>query len=376
MQSSSKLSKTFFLMTLLLSLTVNMAANAAYGLNLTRGVTPVSQEQYELHMTILYICAVIGLLVFGVLIYTIIFHRKSRGQKPANFHESTTVEIIWTVIPFFILISMAIPATLALKKFEDTSESDLTIKVTGYQWKWRYEYLHEGISFFSNLASTEEQINNQSPKGENYLLEVDNELIVPINKKIKFVTTANDVIHSWWVPALGIKKDAIPGFIGKAWAIIEKPGIYRGQCAELCGLKHGFMPIVVKAVTEEEYLSWLDKVKAEQKEAKQAYGKEWTMQELMQHGEEVYNTVCAVCHQKNGQGLPPAFPSLINSPIISGDIKDHIDIVLHGKQGTAMQAFKDQLNDVDIAAVITYERNAWANNKGDMVQPKEIKEQR
>lgn len=348
-------------------------ASAAYNLNLTRGVTPISKEIYDLHMIILYICAAIGILVFGVMMYAIIYHRKSRGHKAAQFHESTTVEIIWTIIPFIILVAMAVPATKTLIKMEDTTEADLTIKITGYQWKWHYNYLGEDIKFFSNLASKLDSVYNTLPKGEHYLLEVDKPLVVPIGKKIRLLTTANDVIHSWWVPDLGVKKDAIPGFIRESWTYIEEPGIYRGQCAELCGAMHGFMPIVVHAVTEEEYQKWLDETKQKQAEEYASYGKKWSYDELMEQGKEVYESVCAMCHQNDGKGSPPAFPSLVKSPIIMGDISEHIDLVLHGKKGTAMQAFAEQLSDVDLAAVITYERNAWGNNRGEILQPVEIR---
>jgi len=230
---------------------------AEYGLNITRGVTPVSRDIYDLHMTIFWICVVLAGGVFSVMIYAMIFHRKSLGAVPATFHENTTLEIIWTIIPVIILVGMAWPATKVLINMEDNSKSDMTIKVTGYMWKWHYDYLGQEVRFESNLSTPYEQINNREPKGKHYLLEVDNPLVLPINKKIRFITTANDVIHSWWVPALGIKKDAIPGFANEAWAIINKPGIYRGQCAELCGARHGFMPIVVIAKTELEYEKWL-----------------------------------------------------------------------------------------------------------------------
>ncbi len=240
----------------------SLAASAALDLNMPNGVTPLSQDIYSLHMTIFWICVIIGIGVFGVMFYSIYHHRKSRGAVPAHFHESTKAEIAWTVIPMLILIFMAVPATRTLIAIEDTSKPDLTIKVTGYQWKWHYDYLNDGISFFSTLSTPAEQIQNLAPKDPDYLLEVDNPMVVPIGKKIRILITAADVIHSWWVPMLGVKRDAIPGFINASWAVIDKPGVYRGQCSELCGKDHGFMPIVVKAVTEEEYQQWVASKKA------------------------------------------------------------------------------------------------------------------
>ena len=351
------------------------AGSAAAGfdrLNMTPGVTPNSHAVYGLHMTVLWICVAIGVVVFGAMFYSIINHRKSKGAVAAKFHESTTVEILWTIIPFLILIAVAIPATKTLISMEDTSDSDLTIKVTGYQWKWKYDYLDTGISFFSVLSTPRDQITDQQPKGDHYLLEVDNPVVVPINKKIRFLTTAEDVIHAWWVPALGFKKDAIPGFINESWALIEQPGVYRGQCAELCGKDHGFMPIVVVAKAEDEYQQWVAEQKGAMAAAAAASGKTWSKDELMARGKEVYDTSCAACHQANGQGLPPVFPALAGSAIATGPVEGHLHIVIHGKEGTAMQAFGKQFNDADLAAVITYERNAFGNSTGDMVQPSDI----
>lgn len=345
---------------------------AEYGLNMTPGITDVSQSIYDLHMTIFWICVAIGVVVFGVMFYAMFKFRKSKGAVPAQFHESTTVEIIWTIIPVVILIAMAIPATGTLKQIYDTTESDVDIKVTGYQWKWQYEYINDGVGFFSNLATPQDQIYNREEKGEHYLLEVDEPLVIPINKKVRFLVTANDVIHSWWVPALAVKKDAIPGFINESWAMAKETGIYRGQCAELCGKDHGFMPIVVKAVTESEYQSWLGAKQEKARLELAAANKVWGMDELMEKGEKVYNTMCAACHQQNGAGIPPAFPALKGSSVALGPVEKHINIVVNGVSGTAMQAFGAQLSDVDLAAVITYERNAWGNNKGDLVSPKDI----
>jgi cytochrome c oxidase subunit 2 len=350
--------------------------------NLSPGVTPISRDIYALHMTIFWICVAIGVVVFGVMFYSLIRHRKSRGVKPATFHGHTRTEIFWAIVPLLILIVMAIPATAVLVRMSDDSQPDVNIKVTGYQWYWRYEYLDEGISYFSRLSTPMDQIQDKAPKGRWYLLEVDKPLVLPIHKKIRFLVTSNDVIHSWWVPALGIKRDAIPGFVYEAWANIDRPGIYRGQCAELCGMNHGFMPIVVIAVTEEDYRKWVQKQKptAPPTILMEAATKTWTLEDLVKHGEEVYNNTCAVCHKTDGSGQPPVFPAMKGSKIATGPIADHIHIVFYGKPGTAMQAFSTQLNDIDIAAAITYERNAFGNadkqtygqNAGGLVQPSQI----
>ena len=346
---------------------------AEYALNLRPGVTPISREAYDLHTLIMWICVVIGIVVFGAIFISIVKHRKSKGVQPAQFHESTTVEIIWTVIPFLILIGMAIPATKALVAMEDTSNSDLTIKVTGYQWKWGYDYIDDGVSFISSLSTPKEQIFDQQEKGENYLLEVDNPLVVPINKKVRLLITANDVIHAWWVPDLGMKKDAIPGFVNEMWFQIDQEGTYRGQCAELCGKDHGYMPIVVVAKNEADYGEWLSAQKTASDAVAAAAEREWGMAELMERGEQVYNGSCAACHQANGEGVPGAFPGLKGSAVATGPIGDHLALIMNGKPGTAMAAFAGQLSDVDMAAVVTYERNAWGNNVGDHIQPAEVK---
>ena len=350
---------------------------AEYGLNLPEGVTPLSRNIYDLHMTIFYICCVIAAVVFGVMFWSIFHHRKSRGVKAAQFHHNTTVEIIWTAVPMVILILMAIPATKSLIMIESTGDADMTIKVTGHQWRWHYEYIEEEFGFFSSLAP-ESNAARQLKSGidpneiENYLLEVDNPVVVPVGQKIRFMTTANDVIHSWWVPALGWKRDSIPGFINESWAIIEEEGTYRGQCAELCGRDHAFMPIVLKAVSEDEYYDWVGEMMVAAMDAGEGADREWAMDELIERGEQVYSTFCVACHQVNGMGIPGAFKPLVGSPVTTGPIEGHIDTVMNGVAGTAMAPFGMQLNDVDIAAVITYERNSWGNEMGDTVQPATI----
>lgn len=361
-------------------LVLSPSVQAAWEVNMPKGITPVSETVYDLHMIIFYICVVIAIIVFGVMFWSIFHHRKSKGHKPAHFHESTAVEIVWTAIPLFILIIMAIPATEGVFAMYDTEDSDIDIQVTGYQWKWRYQYLGEEVDFFSSLSTPRDQIDNMAEKGENYLLEVDAPLVVPVEKKIRFLLTSNDVIHAWWVPELAVKKDAIPGFINETWTYIKEPGIYRGQCAELCGKDHGFMPIVVKAVEQQEYQDWISEKKRQRQIALAKAAAEaeqtWDMDELMTKGKDVYEKNCLACHQANGEGLPPVFPALKGSPIIKGEIAEHIRIVLHGRTGTAMAAYAAQLSDSEIASVVTYERNAWDQNSGDTVQPSDVAELR
>jgi len=347
-------------------------ASADWQLNMREGVTEISRAVYDLHMVIFWICVVIAIVVFGVMLYSVIYHRKSRGAKAHNFHENVYVEIAWTVIPMVILIGMAVPATGTLIKMYDAKEADIDIQITGYQWKWRYQYLESGVDFFSSLATPAEQINNEAEKTDTYLLEVDNPLVIPVGKKIRFLITANDVIHSWWVPDFAVKKDAIPGFINESWAVAEKPGIYRGQCAELCGKDHGFMPIVVEVKSAEDYEIWIKQQQLAQEQKAKSAQKRWSLDELMVTGKEVYEKSCAACHQANGEGIPGAFPALKGSPIVQGDPAAHIDMVLNGKAGTAMQAFRDQLSAAEIAAVITYERNAWGDALGDIISPSHI----
>ncbi len=352
--------------------------SADWGLNMTKGVTPISHDVYDLHMLILTIVTVIGIGVFSVMFWSIFHHRKSKGAVPAKFHHSTVAEITWTIIPILILIVMAVPATKLLIEMENTSDADITVKITGYQWKWKYDYMNEGLTFFSVLSQESNDIrqlgSGKDPfTNKNYLRDVDQPIVLPVNKKLRLLTTANDVIHAWWVPALGWKRDAIPGFINDNWAIITEPGVYRGQCAELCGKDHGFMPIVVKAVPEEEYLAWVDDMKQAQAEAASSSDKEFTMDELMAKGKELFAKNCAACHMAEGQGVPGMFPALHGSPITTTKegLPEHLSRILHGKN--LMPPFGEQLSDADIAAVATFERNAWGNDTGDIVQPKDVK---
>lgn len=347
-------------------------------LNLTKGVTDVSQDVYGLHMTIFYICCVIGVIVFGIMFFSMLRHRKSKGVTPANFHESTKVEIIWTLIPFVILVGMAIPATSTLVNMEDTSDADVTIQVTGSQWKWHYKYFEHELSFYSLLATPREEIENKRDKTANYLLEVDRPLVIPAGKKVRFLITSDDVIHSWWVPAFAVKKDANPGFINEAWTRVNEPGVYRGQCAELCGKDHGFMPIVVIVKEQADYDAWIANEVALQRQAKEEEQKLLAMNmsydELMAVGEKAYVANCAACHQVSGQGIPGVFPALKGSVMATTDVAGHINIVVNGKSGTAMQAYGKQLSLRDLAAIITYERNAWGNDTGELVQAAQINE--
>lgn len=376
MSAGIKIKKLFSLITTALLLSPGISL-AEFKLNMTEGVTPISRDAHDLHMLVLWIVTIVGIAVFAVIIYSLINHRKSKGAVAAQFHESTTIEVIWTIIPLVVLVLIAIPATKTLLKIEDVSNPDVTIKVTGWQWKWQYEYLDEGISFFSNLDAKSNEARQRNSgidvkTVEHYLLNVDKPIVVPVGKKVRILTTSNDVIHSWWVPALGMKRDAIPGYINEFWARIEEPGTYRGQCAELCGKDHGFMPIVVKAVSDNEYENWVKQQKLAMAEAAAGSEKTWTKDDLMKRGEQVYNSTCAACHQPTGMGIPGVFPALANSKIATGPAEGHIDIVLHGKAGTAMQAFGQQLNDADLAAVITYERHSWGN-EASVVQPADVK---
>ena len=368
----------------------SLAAHAEYSWNFPKPVTPMAADTLHVHNKFMVIIMVIFVVVLGIMIYSIINHRKSKGYKAATFTgPSTKAQVIWTLVPFAILlyidfILMGIPAYHSVIMMEDTrNDAEMVVKVTGSQWRWQYEYMDgdaQGIKFVSNLTTPEDQIQNKVAKGENYLLEVDNELVLPVDKKVRILLTSNDVIHTWWVPAFGSARDAIPGFLRETWAKIEEPGTYRGQCKELCGKGHGFMPVVVKAVPEKEYKAWVAAKKQELATASAGADKEWSKDELMAHGKEVYAKNCAVCHQAEGQGLPPAFPGLagskiVNAPNFDADgklMKDsHVDRVFNGIR--VMPAWKGTLNDVDIAAVVTYERNSFGNNMGDLVQPAQIK---
>lgn len=350
---------------------VPVLAAADYQLNLPPPVSYIARRILELHNLIFIICVVIFVIVFGFMFYAMVVHRKSRGHKPATFHDNMTFEVVWTVIPFLILVGMAIPSTATLIEMTDVSKADMTVKITGYQWKWKYDYPDQDLSFFSSLSTPRDQIEGKAQKGEYYLHEVDNPVVLPVGKKVRFLMTGNDVIHSWWVPQLGIKTDAIPGFINETWTNIDQPGVYRGVCAELCGKDHGFMPIVVNAVSQEEFDKWVVAQKQKASSDAASAGKTWTRDELMAKGKQVFQA-CAACHGPNGEGIGP-FPKLAGSKIATGPLKDHLNIVLHGKPGTAMQAFGTQMNDVDLAAVITYERNSFGNKTGDVVQPAQVK---
>jgi len=349
---------------------------AAYEWDLPAPVTRVAAEIDKLHVTMMWIILVIFVGVFGVMFYSIYKHRRSVGHKAEHFHENTTVEIVWTIIPFLVLVGMAWPATKTVLEIRDTTSPDITIKATGYQWKWGYDYLKgegEGISLLSALATPQDQITGKAPKNEHYLLEVDNPMVVPVDKKIRVLTTANDVIHAWMVPAFGVKQDAIPGFVRDTWFRADKIGTFRGQCAELCGKDHGFMPIVVEVVSAEKYSEWVAEQKKKSAAAADDPSKKWALADLKARGEKVYAANCVACHQANGQGVKGAFPALDGSALIKEPKGRHIEIVLNGKPKTAMAAFGKQLSDTDIAAVITFERNSWSNKSGDVIQPSEIK---
>ncbi len=385
--------------TALVTVLICATSSAAWKMGMQDPASEMATIQREINTFMMWIVVAIGIVVFGAMFYSILYHRKSKNYKAANFHENTLVEIIWTTVPMLIIIGMAYPATTAIIKYKDTSSPDISIKATGYQWKWSYDYLQEGISFYSQLSTKPEEIGGKyynsdakaSPKSENYLLEVDKELVVPVGKKIRLLLTAADVIHAWWVPQLGVKQDAIPGLVRDAWFMADKEGVYRGQCAELCGKNHGFMPIVVRAVSEEDYNAWVkrnggnitDKSTTSNDPTfvadagtaaaiQPTVATEWTMKTAMAKGEMAYATYCGACHQANGEGLLPTFPALKGSAVAVGDIAAHIDIVVNGKAGTAMAAF-NYLSDEDIAAIITYERNAWGNSTGDLISVDDIK---
>ncbi len=348
--------------------------------DMREGVTEISQRVQNLHHISLGVCVVVGIVVFGAMFYTMYAHRRSKHPVPAKFHESTPVEIIWTIIPTLILIGMAVPATTALIDIEDNSDPDITVLVTASQWKWHYQYVEADIGFFSNLATPQDAINNLIEKEETYILDVDNPLVIPTNQKVRFLMTSGDVIHSWWVPDFAVKQDAVPGFINEAWTRVDVPGVYRGQCTELCGMNHAYMPVVVEVLPEEEFDAWIE----DQRVAAALAGEQavadrsrtWTMDELMPIGEQVYIAQCATCHLPDGAGQGIRYPALAASEIVNGPVEGHIDRVMNGVADTEMQAWAPQLSDRDIAAVITYERNSFGNATGDIVQPLTVFESR
>ena len=373
----NNLSKSAFAALLMLSLYPSKVLSDWDALNMREGVTQVSRDVFELHMLIFYICVAIGAVVFSVMFYSLFRYTKKRNPNPSTFHESTKLEVAWTIVPFLILIAMAVPASKTLTEIYDDEEGEINIQVVGYQWKWEYKYLEDDINFFSNLSTDQDEIYNLVPKGENYLLEVDEPLIIPVDTRVRFLITANDVIHSWWVPDFAIKQDAIPGFINTAWTRAEETGIYRGNCTELCGKNHGFMPVVVKVVEKDEYNDWVLAKKEEAIKLAELTEKEWSLAELTQRGEGVYQKNCVACHQMNGEGLPPIFPALAGSDIVMFDKDRNVEILMEGVQGAAMQSFANQLSEVDMAAVITYTRQAWGNAEngdGEYVVPSDIVE--
>ena len=357
-----------------------LAANAQNQINMSTGIseagaviTDLGAEIYGLHMLIFWICVGIGIGVFGVMLYSIYAHRKSKGVEASQFHENTVVEIAWTVVPFIILVGMAVPATSTLLEVYDNDDAEMSILVTGYQWKWKYEYLDadsENVAFFSNLATSQEQIYNTDTKGENYLLEVDEPLVIPVDTKVRFLITANDVIHSWWVPEIAVKRDAIPGFINEAWTRVLAEGVYRGQCTELCGAYHGFMPVEVHVVGQDEFDDWMAAKKGAAAADAALAATELSVDELMARGEDVYNASCLACHGANGEG--GLGNAIAGSAIAMGGLDSHLNVIVNGVAGTAMQAFGAQLSDVDVAAVTTYQRNAFGNNTGDVVQASDV----
>ena len=356
-------------------LAVYSAENSDY--NMPVGVTEVSQSIFGLHMLIFWICVVIGVIVFSIMFWSMWKYRKSKGAVAADFDDHFWLEIGWTVAATAVLVWMAVPSTQVMVKAYDDAEGEINILVTGHQWKWHYEYMEDEVSFFSNLSTSQEQIDNKVPKGEFYLSEVDEPLVIPINTRVRFLITGNDVIHSWWVPDFAVKQDAIPGFINTAWTNVPEPGIYRGACTELCGIKHAFMPVVVRAVEREAYDAFIAEKVALVEAEKMLTSKEWTKDELMERGEEFYATNCVACHQANGKGIPPVFPALEGSEVALNDSEKHIEILMEGIQGSAMAAFGDMYSEVDIASVITYTRQAWSNGEngdGVIVTPKDIVE--
>jgi cytochrome c oxidase subunit II len=374
-----------------LALLFAASAFAGYDVDILPPASAVATEIYDLHWKILYVCVAIFVIVFGAMFWSLFMHRRAMGAKAAQFHENTTVEILWTVVPFVILIGMAYPATRTILDMKDASNPDMSIKVTAFQWGWDYDYLNDGVRFTSLLSTPRNQIEDWDGKAvkernEHYLLEVNNNVIVPVGKKVRLLITSNDVIHGWYVPQLGINQYGIPGFVKDAWFKAEKVGIFRGQCSQICGKEHGFMPIVVEVVTVEKYADWVKGQKAKMPApvavaaapAQAAAAppedpnKKWTLDDLKAKGAEVYAANCVACHQATGKGVPPAFPPLDGSKIVTGPKAAQIAIELNGKPNTAMAPFS-RLSDVELAAVITHTRNSWGNKTGEAIQPSEIK---
>jgi cytochrome c oxidase subunit 2 len=363
------------ILTIILGIFAPLSFSAWSDINMEPGATQLSQEIFGLHMFVFYVCLVIGVIVLAAMAFILFQYRRKEGVKPAEFDDSKTLELTWTILFALILIGLSIPATKVMIKAYDDTEGEINILITGHQWKWQYEYIEDEVGFFSNLSTSLDKRNNLAPKDENYLLEVDEPLIIPVNTRIRFLITANDVIHSWWVPDFAIKQDAIPGFVNTGWTYVSEPGVFRGQCTELCGQYHGYMPIVVKAVSSEEYASFI----VDKKEAKiqQALLTEklWEKSELVTIGEDIYQKNCVACHQVSGAGLPPIFPALAGSDIVLNGKERQIEILMEGVQGAAMASYAEQLSEVEIAAVITYTRQAWGNDEagdGKIVLPKEI----
>jgi cytochrome c oxidase subunit 2 len=355
-------------------------AGAAAALDMREGATEMSRRILALHHMSLTVCVVVGIVVFGAMFYSMWAHRRSRRPEPARFHENARLEVMWTLIPALILVGMAVPATTTLMALEDNRDPDLTVLVTASQWKWHYKYVDAAVDYYSRSATPQQQIDNAAAKGQHYLLEVDRPLVLPTDRKVRILTTSQDVIHSWWVPDFAVKQDAVPGFINEAWTRVAKAGVYRGQCAELCGKDHAFMPIVVEVKPAAEFDRWLvrerQKRAAASQEAVAVRNKQWTMDELMPRGEQVFVEHCATCHERDGLGQEGRYPALSGSPIATGRIEDHLNRVMNGKADTEMQAWAPQLSDLDLAAVITYERNSWSNHTGDVIQPKVVYEAR
>ena len=365
------------LATLFLAVLSSKSFAAWDDINMTKGVTAISQEVFSLHMLIFWICVVIGIVVFGVMFYSMFAFTKKKNPNPSTFHENSKLELAWTIVPFLILVLMAVPASNTLTKIYDDTEGDINIQVIGYQWKWEYRYLEDNIGFFSNLTTDLDEIYNNTPKGEHYLEEVDEPVLIPVGKKIRFLITANDVIHSWWMPDFAIKQDAIPGFINTAWTIVDKPGTYRGKCTELCGKNHGFMPVVVKVVPQEEYDLWVAGKKEAALKMAELTEKTWSAEELVKRGEGIYQKNCVACHQSNGAGIAGIFPALAGSDIVLNNKARHLEILMEGVQGAAMASYANQLSEVDMAAVITYTRRSWGNAEkgdGEIIVPTDIVE--